>query len=181
MNNENLVALVADSISNEVRVALITGCFSLIISVIAISQSYASRIKVVKADEAAKQTEHIRLKALSALEEIMYNLCRLSDTTDSMIIAIELALFKTPDEFIAHFHPFNEKYMLGLSESHHRYRIYLTPEINTKISELIKELNKVDLSVNFLKNQLSAILIIIDSVYELSKNYLSLSEEIHNT
>ncbi len=172
----------AKEVSNEVVVALITGFFSLLISLVALSLSYSSRIRALKAEEAAKQTEHIRVKALSAIEEIIYNLCRLSDVTNSMVIAIENKLFKTPEEFLAHFHPKIEEYMLGLSESHHRYRIYLTPEINAPIVNIIGELEKADLTAEYFKNRLSIITEVIDSIQSLSNiRYLSLSGEIKNS
>ncbi len=167
--------------SIEVVVALITGLFSLLISVVAMSLSYSSRIRSLKAEEAAKQTEHIRVKALGAIEDIMYNLCRLSDITNSMVIAIDNKLFKTPEEFLRHFHPNIEEYMLGLSEAHHRYRIYLTPEINAQISGIFSSLEKTELSAEHFKQRLSELKEVIDNVQTLSTvRYLSMSGNIEN-
>ena len=139
----------------EVAAALVAAVVSLVLAVFGFVTARRARAMALQAEDVARQTEHVRLKALSATEDLLVALARSRDTGAAIHLMLEAK--QSEEEVLRMFAPRFIKEAEEFRAAFYRGRLYLTEDLGQLLDGIRREGQTISLKPDELKSRIEAL------------------------
>jgi hypothetical protein len=147
--------------------ALVAAAASLLVALFSLLTARTARALALSAEDAAKQTEVIRAKGLSAVEEVTFSVGKLLEVTRTM--QLTRSSFQSVQEFIANFdealHRFTDKFI----DAYYKNLVYFDERLTNEFHAIREMLVHQPTSEEGLKHQLDALRSLLELVSGLAR------------